>query len=355
MFAQIIKDAVMITSFVMVMMLIIEYINVQSKGNWSKPLQKSSLLQLFIAAILGIIPGCLGTYAIVSLYTHNIVNFGAIVTVMIATSGDEAFVMFSMIPETSVKLTAIIFGIAILTGFIVNLLTRKKKFIFNTRLPKRSGGQADFHFTFHNEKQDCVCYEPKIIIKQLKNISFQRAILILSLSLFIFSIVLQATGYGNDHSNEWDWIKITFLTISIVALFIASTVTDHFLKEHLWEHIIKVHLLKIFLWTFGALLFIHFLMHYIELEEWVKTNQLTILIIAVLIGLIPESGPNIIFITLFFNGNIPFSILLANSIVQDGHGALPLLAESKKSFFAVKIINLLVGFVVGLLGFFLGW
>lgn len=345
MFTQIIKDAVMITSFVMVMMLIIEYINVQSKGSWSKPLQKSSLLQLFIAAFMGIIPGCLGTYAIVSLYTHNIVNFGAIVTVMIATSGDEAFIMFSMIPETSVKLTAIIFGIAILTGFIVNFFMKKKKIALHT----------DFHFTLHNEKQDCVCYEPKIIIQQLKNISFQRAILILSLSLFIFSIVIQAVGYGNDHSNEWDWIKITFLTISIVALFIASTVTDHFLKEHLWEHIIKVHLLKIFLWTFGALLFIHVLLDYMHLEEWVKANQLTILIIAVLIGLIPESGPNIIFITLFFSGNIPFSILLANSIVQDGHGALPLLAESKKSFFAVKTINLLVGFVVGLLGFFLGW
>jgi len=49
---------------------------------------------------------------------------------------------------------------------------------------------------------------------------------------------------------------------------------------------------------------------------------------------------------MFFAGQIPFSILLANSIVQDGHGALPLLAESKKSFIYMKLINMIVGLIV---------
>ena len=98
MFVEILKHTLMITGFVMVMMLIIEYINVRSSGRWSKPLQKNKWLQLLVAAVLGIIPGCLGTYTIVSLFTHNIVGFGALVTTMIATSGDEAFVMFGMMP-----------------------------------------------------------------------------------------------------------------------------------------------------------------------------------------------------------------------------------------------------------------
>jgi hypothetical protein len=75
-----------------------------------------------------------------------------------------------------------------------------------------------------------------------------------------------------------------------------------------------------------------------------STNTFTILILAVLLGIIPESGPHILFVTLFASGNIPFSILLANSIVQDGHGALPLLAESKKSFLVMKAVNVLVDF-----------
>jgi len=55
-----------------------------------------------------------------------------------------------------------------------------------------------------------------------------------------------------------------------------------------------------------------------------------------------------IFVTLFAEGAIPFGILLASSIVQDGHGMLPLLAESKKGFVSVKIINLSIGLFVGL-------
>jgi hypothetical protein len=94
---------------------------------------------------------------------------------------------------------------------------------------------------------------------------------------------------------------------------------------------------------------------YIDVEHWVKTNIYTLLIIAVLVGVIPESGPNLVFVIFFFNGTIPFSILLANSIVQDGHGALPLLAESKKSFIIMKLINMVVAFLAGLTGILLNF
>jgi hypothetical protein len=39
--------------------------------------------------------------------------------------------------------------------------------------------------------------------------------------------------------------------------------------------------------------------------------------------------------------------LPANSVVQDGHGMLPLLAESRKDFIKVKIINLMIGLLIG--------
>jgi len=74
-----------------------------------------------------------------------------------------------------------------------------------------------------------------------------------------------------------------------------------------------------------------------------------VLLIAVSAGMIPASGPHLVFVTLFSQNLIPFSILLANSIVQDGHGILPLLAESRKDFVKVKSINLLIGFIVGII------
>jgi hypothetical protein len=68
---------------------------------------------------------------------------------------------------------------------------------------------------------------------------------------------------------------------------------------------------------------------------------------AALLGIIPESGPHLIFVNLFDQGHISFTVLLVSSIVQDGHGMLPLLSVSRRSFVMVKLFNLAVGLVVG--------
>lgn len=125
---------------------------------------------------------------------------------------------------------------------------------------------------------------------------------------------------------------------------------EHFLEEHLWNHVAKKHVPNIFLWTFGAPLVMAILIEHFNLESWIQQSQFLILVIAFLVGLIPESGPHMIFVTLFAQGMIPFSILAASSIVQDGHGMLPLLAHSRKAFIVVKIINLMFGLAVRLVG-----
>ena len=361
MFIDILKHTIMITSFVLVMMLIIEYINVQTRGKWSKPLQKSGWLQILTAAILGVIPGCLGTYTAVSLYSHKIFGLAALVTAMIATSGDEAFLMLTIIPETAIQLMAIIFAVSIISGLIIYSIMKNRSLMI---LPEN-------HLQIHEDQTSCNCFEPKLILSQIRNISFQRAVILSGLLLFLFGLLIGELGHdhhfvlpesGGAHSHEaeshgfhWTWISGTFLFVTLIATFIISTVNDHFLEEHLWAHIIKKHFLKVFLWTFATLFLIHFINDYIDIESWIQNNLISILIVAVLIGIIPQSGPHYIFILLYADGAIPLSILLANSIVQDGHGAIPLLAESKKSFMVVKLINLLVGLIVGLAGLAFGF
>jgi len=327
------KHALMITSFVFVMMLAIEYLNVQTKGSWQDSLQKSRWLQYILSAFLGATPGCLGAFSVVALYTHNIVSFGSLVTAMIATSGDEAYVMFSMFPGKAFLITAILFLLGIMVGFMSDILFKPESQIIK---------KVRKHLEVHEEEQ-CICYPKGEILSQLKNLTLQRGILIIVLGLFIAGLATNQLG-----PQEWNWIKITFLVGSLLSLFIVSTVPRHFLEEHLWEHIVKVHVPRVFLWTFGALLAMHVLLDYLELGGWIQANYLTVMIIACLIGLIPESGPHMIFVTLYAEGAIPFGVLLASSVVQDGHGMLPLLAEAKRSFVFVKIINFAVGLVIGL-------
>ena len=106
-------------------------------------------------------------------------------------------------------------------------------------------------------------------------------------------------------------------------------------------------MLRIFLWTFATLFILNLLHQYIHLEEIITENLTLVLLIAVLVGIVPESGPHLVFVILYASGDIPLSILLASSIVQDGHGSLPLLAESPKSFFKVKAINVAIGLIIG--------
>ncbi len=337
---DIFKHAVIITVFVLIMMLLIEYITIQTKGKWSKPFSKNPWMQVLFAALMGITPGCLGVYIIVSLYAHRILNFAALVTAMIATFGDEAFVMFAMIPSKTLVLMGSIFSIAMCSGLLLNLFPAGKSLMY---LPVN-------HLLLHDQDPDCVCFQPSLILPQLKKISFERAML-LTVGLFFIIFLIN----GEIGPSTWDWKKIIFLLVALIEVFIVATVPDHFLRKHLWDHVIKKHLLKIFLWTFGAFLIIHLGLELLNLDHWLQSNIFTVLIIAILVGLIPESGPHMVFITLFANSSIPFSILLANSIVQDGHGALPLLAESRKSFLYMKGINALIGFLIGLTGLLTGF
>ena len=72
-----------------------------------------------------------------------------------------------------------------------------------------------------------------------------------------------------------------------------------------------------------------------------------IILLAAAVGLIPESGPHLIFVSLYAGGIVPLPVLIASCISQDGHSSLPLLAEDRKSFAAAKLINFGIALIVG--------
>lgn len=332
-------ESCMITGFVAAMMLLIEYLHVASQGKWSDWLARGRMGQYLLASLLGAMPGCLGAFTVVTMYSHGLVSLGAVVAAMIATSGDEAFVMFALIPQTAFLLTAALFVLALLAAVVVDLFAFRRRAAIS---PCQS-------LIVHTGEQS-LCLSASRVLAQWKDCSAARGILTGSLVVFAIAI---ATGQIGPPA--WNCVRASLLAVSAASLFVVVTVPDHFLEEHLWRHVARKHAPRVFLWTLGALAASGPIEHFLKLGGGTTGNHWLLLLMACAIGLIPESGPHLIFVTLYAQNVVPFSVLLASSIVQDGHGMLPMLAHSRRAFITVKGINFLVGFAMGAAVMWLGY
>jgi hypothetical protein len=324
-------EAAMITAFVAVMMIAVEYLNVLTSGAFESALRGAPVMQYAAAVALGAIPGCLGAFTVVALYSHRVVSLGAVVGAMIATSGDEAFVMLALVPRAALWLTL---GLAAL-GFLV------------APLVDRVAGQARFasescaRMTIHPE--ECRCFPGEAVIRQWRRPTSSR--LLLSLGIGGYTAWVGLGGGGLP--DAWNWVRLTLLLVGLFGTFVVATVPDHFLQEHLWRHVAVGHVPRVFAWTAGVLIGVAVLEQFTQFGALVRENLWTMLFAGGLLGIIPESGPHLVFVTLYAAGGIPISILVASSIVQDGHGMLPLLAHSRRDFLRVKAVNLALGVAVG--------
>ena len=403
---DVLKNSVLITGLVLIMMLMIEYFNIHSHGKWFSRIKDSKIKQIFLGSLLGLVPGCIGGFATVSLYTHRLLSLGALVAMMIASSGDEAFVIMAMIPKEGFILFGLLFAISIITGIIVDYVIYKN--------PQKDLCPDDFeiHTAIEEESRKIPSIFKLESYKVMLKPSKERIAILTGIAVFIAAVIMGILACGHNHSHSGDGahhshqaaetyvcehghvhttadahnavhvhnaaeahqkhhhshdahvheghneatinilneksINIAFAIISIITLFFTATANEHFIKDHIWKHVIKRHLLSIFLWTFGTLMVCQFGMQYLDIEHWISNNKLLVVLLAVAIGIIPESGPHMVFVTLFAQGILPFYVLLVNSIVQDGHSALPLLAESKMSFAKAKLINIAVGLLTGI-------
>lgn len=129
----------------------------------------------------------------------------------------------------------------------------------------------------------------------------------------------------------------------------------HFFEDHVWKHVIKKHIPKLFFWLYFSIFIFEVIGESFDVNSLMTDNKYMLIALAGIIGIFPISGPNLIFITLFSKGMIPMSVLVTNSIVQDGHGLLPLLSYSLDDSFKIKLFNLVFGLIVGYLMLFMGF
>ena len=115
------RGAILISGLVVVMMMVFEGLNVSTRGRLFPVLAKSGTGQVLLSGFLGAVPGCVGGFAAVSLYTHRLVGFGALLAMLVATAGDEAFMMLALFPSKALPLFLFLLLLGIVAAFWVGI------------------------------------------------------------------------------------------------------------------------------------------------------------------------------------------------------------------------------------------
>ena len=264
-FLDILKESAIITLVVTTLMLVIEIFNYLLKGKLFDWMRSTRFGQVVGSALLGVLPGCAGGYISVSMYSRGLFSFGALLAMMVSTTGDEAFLMLALFPKKALLVFVGLLLLGIAAGWATDAIrkARKGELEYIASLPRPDGSEA-----------------------------------------------------------------------------------EKTLRERLL-HVLP-HALRIFLWTFGVLLLVAFLQQRFNLGEWIQAHPGLSILLAVAIGLIPQSGPHMALVTLFADGMLPLSALIANCIVQEGHAGLPLLAESKSAWLRAKLIKVILAIIISL-------
>ena len=108
-----------VTVFVGTVLMIFGYINFKQAGKLVERIEKSKR-QPIIGALLGLTPGCGGAIFVMPLFPSGVVSFGTVVATLIATMGDSAFVLMSVMPKEYILVSILSFIVAVITGYIVD-------------------------------------------------------------------------------------------------------------------------------------------------------------------------------------------------------------------------------------------
>jgi hypothetical protein len=336
---EVVSTTLLVSIFVIQMMVIIESLHERGRAHLNRIFSVGGFRKYLLAAGIGATPGCLGPLTVSAMYSHGLIPFGSIVAGMVAASGDEAFVLLALAPNRAWW----IFGALIVIGVVAGAASDGLTHLFRLT-PDRPCHTLDVPCEpgetpaqKHQHGSERTWGTPRLLIA----------------GLFALPILLFAAGI--IEVDEGEWLRWGLTAVSALTLWIVLAEDDHFVLKHLRTHILRKHAPRILLWTLGAVVFLHFATRFVSLQQASTWGEWPILLVACLIGLIPESGPHVVFVTFYAEGAIPLSVLMSNFIVQDGHGMLPLLAESRKSFLQIKAVKFALGIAVGSLMLALGW
>lgn len=379
--------------FVGAVLLLFGYFNFRMSGRFVSAITKSKRWQPVFGALLGVTPGCGGTIFLMPLFIRGSVTFGAVVAALIATTGDSSFVMIAGIPRQYIVVSAIAVLVGIITGYVIDgtkigvklreayernrrskseLKKRHSKVHHTVRVPHighTDGDEIDLalhHNVRGHQATDTLAY-------RITHHGYHWYWLLLGVGLVLgvlglFQVDINALAIPNLGVTVG--VSGTVLSIAWMLLgrklLASDTHEETEQKVASWRETL-IHNAQetafVITWVFVGLLVYEFAVlglgrgDYAQgellIESVLTTAGIAAILIGALVGMIPGCGPQIIFVTLYMQGHVPFAALIANAISQDGDAILPLIALDRRSAWTAVVITTIPAALIGFVAYWL--
>ena len=302
---------------------------------------RSHRWQPAIAALLGALPGCGGAIVVVTQFTRGYASFGALISVLVATMGDAAFLLIAREPSTALLVIGIGLTVGTATGMIVDRIhsegfLRPKQFIGDvarlaadmSRSLVPAGGRAVWF----------ALLAPGIALGAI--VAFQKdPDLVIGIDGFtvwfgflgasVAMVLWSLSAGGKSHTiggGSYDFgtrvvADTNFVTAWVIVAFVGYELAVHWLGTDI-----------------GTLF-----------DSWVAFLPL----VAILVGFIPGCGPQIVVTSLYLAGAIPLSAEISNAIANDGDALFPALALAPRAAIMATLYSAVPALLVGYAWFWL--
>ncbi len=317
----------------------------QMKSGLTQVLNRNSIFQVPVAALLGALPGCGGAIIVVTQFVNGQMSFGALVAVLIATMGDAAFLLLSREPQTAL----LVYGISLITGVLSGYLVNA---IHGHHYLKSSQNKTD---------------DADITIPRLPP----------KLSAFFVLMLIPSTLFGLLEAFQYDsnqlfgrWAELELVqwlgflgAVLCISVWISQPLDSwsaRFAAKNEIKYLRETVVAEtsfISVWVIAGFLSYELLVYFTGLNfqaMFYNFGSLAILF-AVLLGFVPGCGPQIVLTTLYLNGVVPLSAQLANAISNDGDALFPAIALAPKAAIQATLYSAVPAAIIGVVTFNLGW
>ena len=318
------------TSFVAATLFLFYAIEQLFKIDITKKLSESGNLQVFFAALLGALPGCGGAIIVVTRYVSGSLSFGSVLATLTATMGDAAFLLIAKEPTTGLFIMGMGLFVGTITGYAVDKI-HGKDFL----RPK----------VFPNSSNDI-----SHISRQSNSLILTRFWVILIIPGIAFGILaafqvdideLLANPFINQPGTNLGFIGGLFCVFLWVTptIFKGGARNNTKIPAYLRNTIADTNFVTAWV-VFAFLIFEIWMFSFdINLESLFSSFAFYLPLVAVVFGLVPGCGPQVIITTMYIGGIIPLSAQIGNAISNDGDALFPAIALAPKTAFVATLYS----------------